>query len=208
MFMAPRGIGSMISMFLVGRIVMRTDPRHIMAVGMIVMLGANWEMSRWTPQVSATWLMATTFVQGMGTGMLFVPMTVVGFATLPAKYRTDSTALTNLMRNMGSAIGISITSTILVAGTQAMHAQLAQYANPFNRSLGVNAPSMFWNPRFNSGAAQLDAIINYNAQVIAYANDFLFIFLTGSTALIAIYMLRRPPVLPDPKLQVQALAPE
>jgi DHA2 family multidrug resistance protein len=208
MLMSPRGIGSMISMFWVGRVVMRIDPRHIMAAGMIVMLSANWEMSRWTPEVSATWLMATTFVQGMGTGMLFVPMTVVGYATLPAKYRTDSTALSNLLRNMGSAIGISITSTILVTGTQAVHAQLAQYANPFNRSLGLNAPSMFWNPRFNFGAVQLNAVINYNAQVIAYANDFLFIFLTGTTALVAIYMLRRPPVLPDPKRRVEALASE
>jgi MFS transporter, DHA2 family, multidrug resistance protein len=210
MLMAPRGIGSMISMFLVGRVVMRMDPRHIMAVGMTVMLCANWEMSRWTPQISATWLMATTFVQGMGTGMLFVPMSVVGFSTLPPKYRTDSAALSNLMRNMGSAIGISITSTILVNSTQIVHAQLSEHANPFNRSLALNAPSMYWNPQLNFGAGQLNAIINYNAQTIAYANDFLFIFLAGTTAFIAIYTLRRPPAVPntDPKLESPALAME
>jgi len=206
--MAPRGIGSIISMYWVGRVVMRTDPRHIMAAGLAIMLSANWEMSRWTPEVSTAWLMATTFVQGMGTGMMFVPMSVVSFTTLPAQFRTDAAALTNLMRNLGSAIGISITSTILVNSTQIVHAQLAEHANPFNRGLTLNAPSMYWNPQLNFGAEQLNAIINYNAQVIAYANDFLFIFLTGSTAFIAIYLLRRPPAIPDPELRTHALASE
>lgn len=206
--MAPRGIGSMISMFWVGRVVMRTDPRHIMALGLVILLCANWEMTRWTPDVSATWLMATTFIQGMGTGMMFVPMSVVGFTTLPAKYRTDSTALTNLMRNMGSAIGISTTSTILVTSSQVVHSQLAAHANPFNRSLAVNAPSMLWNLQFPSGLQQLNAVINYNSQVIAYTNDFLFIFMACTTAFIAIYSLKRPPALPDPTERVHVMEME
>jgi DHA2 family multidrug resistance protein len=206
--MAPRGVGAIVSMLWVGRIVMRTDPRHIMAAGVAIMLCANWEMSRWTPEVSSTWLGATTFLQGTGTGMMFVPMSVVGYTTLPAKYRTDSAALGNLVRNMGSAIGISITSTILVTSTQVVHAHLATYANPFNRNLAQNAPGAFWNPQLNFGAEQLNAIVNYNAQVIAYANDFLFIFLAGISAFFAIYMLRRPPRLPNPKLEVHVIGSE
>lgn len=207
--MAPRGIGSIISMLWVGRIVMRTDPRHLMAAGIVILLSANWEMTRWTPEVSPLWLAATTFVQGMGTGMMFVPMSVVGYVTLAPEYRTDSTSLGNLMRNMGSAIGISTTSTILVTSTQVAHAQIAEHANPFNRALALNAPSMYWNPQLSFGAEQLNAIINYNAQVIAYANDFLFIFLAGTTAFIAVYTSRRPPpVLPDPELQERAFAME
>jgi DHA2 family multidrug resistance protein len=199
LLMAPRGVGSMISMFVVGRIVMRVDARRIMAAGIAVMLWANWEMTRWTPEISASWLMTTTFVQGLGTGMMAVPMNVVGFGTLAPKYRTDATAISNLLRNMGSAIGISMTSTILVASTQTMHAQLAEHANAFNRNLALNAVSLFWNPRMSFGAEQLNAIINYNAQVVAYANDFLFICLAGSAAFVAIFMMRRPAALPAPR---------
>ena len=203
--MAPRGIGSLVSMFLVGRIVMRADPRHIMAAGIVLLLYGNWEMTRWTPEVSPHWLMATTFLQGMGSGMMFVPMSVIGFTTLPARYRTDSAALSNLMRNMGSAIGVSTTSTILVTSTQIVHAELAAHANPFNRSLALNAQGMYWNLQLPSGVEQLNALINHNAQVIAYSNDFLFIFLAGTTALFAIYSLRRPPSLPGPAAHVPAM---
>jgi DHA2 family multidrug resistance protein len=199
LLMGPRGVGSAISMLMVGRIVMRTDPRYIMSIGICVMLWANWEMSRWTPEIPAYWLMTTTFVQGLGTGMLYVPMSVVGYATLPAIYRTDAAAISNLIRNMGSAIGVSITSTLLASSTQIVHAQLAEHANPFNRALSQNAPSMFWNLRMNSGAAQLDAVIERNAQLIAYANDFLFIFFIGTSAFVAIYLMRRPTAPPDPR---------
>ncbi len=199
LLMAPRGVGSAISMLLVGRFVMRVDARHIMALGVVIMLWANWEMSRWTPEVSASWLMTTTLIQGLGTGMLFVPMNLVGYATLPAEYRTDAAAISNLMRNMGSAIGISITSTILAASTQTVHAQLAQYANPFNRNLAQNAASMLWNLQMSFGATQLNAIIDRNAQLIAYANDFLFIFLIGTSAFVAVYMMRKPTAPPDPR---------
>ncbi len=73
-------------------------------------------------------------------GMVFSPLQLVAFATLPGKLRTDGTALMNLVRNIGSAIGISVTTTVLSNSMQAIHSQLTAYATPFNRALGVNAP--------------------------------------------------------------------
>jgi DHA2 family multidrug resistance protein len=59
----------------------------------------------------------------------------VAFATLPAAVRTDGTSLLSLFRNVGSAIGVSVTSTMLARNIQASHADLAQYITPFNRAL-------------------------------------------------------------------------
>jgi DHA2 family multidrug resistance protein len=196
LLLAPRGIGTMVAMMFAGRLAYRFDPRHLMGFGMVLMLWSMWEMSNWTPAITPSWLIFTTFIQGIGMGFVFVPMNLVGFATLPAIYRTDGSAVVNLMRNVGSAIGVSITTTVLAVGIQTAHAQLAEHVTPFNRALGVNAPSMMWNPNLPFGLQQLNGVVERNAQIIAYANDFLFMFLVSLPALLVIFLMRRPAMLP------------
>ena len=195
LLMAPRGIGTMFSMFFAGRLAMKLDARHVMAVGTVLLLWSLWEMSNWTTAVAPVWLGMVSFAQGVGMGLIFVPMNLIAFSTLAPALRTDGSAMFNLMRNVGMAIGVSITTTMLASGIQTVHAQLAGNANPFNRALSTNAPSMFWNLQIPFGAAQLDRIIQYNAQIIAYANDFLFMFFISLPALLALFLIRRPALL-------------
>ncbi len=203
--MAPRGLGVMASMMFAGRMAMRGDPRILMAGGTALILWSLYEMSRWTPAISPWWLTMTTVAQGIGMGFVFVPMNVVAFATLPATLRTDGSALINLMRNIGSAIGVSITTTILADSVQTVHAQLAEHVNPFNRALGLNAPSMMWNPQMRFGLQQLNGVVEMNAQVIAYANDFLFMFWVCLPALAVIFLMRRPPTLAQAEPKFEAV---
>jgi DHA2 family multidrug resistance protein len=168
-----------------------------MTLGTLLLLWSMWEMSGWTPDISATQLVMVTFVQGIGMGFVFIPMNLVAFATLPSHFRTDASALINLMRNVGSAIGISLTTTILASSTQILHAQMSERINPFNRALGVNAPSMMLNPMLPSGAQAADQLVNYNAQVAAYANDFIFMFFCSLPALVVIFLMKRPTMLPS-----------
>ncbi|HSC19235.1 MAG TPA: DHA2 family efflux MFS transporter permease subunit [Rhizomicrobium sp.] len=192
LLLAPRGLGTMFAMMFAGRLAFRLDARYLMAGGTVLLLWSLWEMSSWTPDISTHQLVVTTFVQGIGMGFIFVPMNLVAFATLPAVYRTDGAALINLIRNVGMAVGVSLTTTILASGIQTAHSQLAEHVTPFNRALGVNAPSMMWNPQLPFGLQQLNGVIEYNAQVIAYANDFLFMFLTSVPALLVIFLMKKP----------------
>jgi DHA2 family multidrug resistance protein len=82
--------------------------------------------------------------------------------------------------------------------TQIVHAQMAASANPFNRNLATNAPSMFWNLQIPFGQQNLDMMITQNAQVVAYANDFLFMFYISLPALLVVFLMKRPPVVPGP----------
>src|SRR5215469_1029669 len=127
LLMAPRGIGTMFAMMFAGRLAMRTDPRYLMAAGNLMLSWSLYEMSRWTPDIPPSWLATTTVVQGIGMGLIFVPMNLVAFATLSPLLRTDGSALVNLMRNIGSAIGVSITTTILATAVQIAHSQLAEH---------------------------------------------------------------------------------
>lgn len=192
LLMAPRGVGTMVSMVVAGQIAMRVDARILMGTGVALLSWSLFQMSQWMPNVPWQWLALTTVTQGIGMGLIFVPMSLVAFATLPARFRTDGSAVINLVRNIGSAIGVSVTTTILADGIQMAHAQLAQHANPFNRALGVNAPSLSWNLNMPSSAAQLDGVIQVNAQLIAYANDFFFMFLLSLAALGVVAVIKRP----------------
>jgi DHA2 family multidrug resistance protein len=192
LLLAPRGVGTMFAMMFAGRLAYRYDPRYLMTGGVLLLLWSIWEMSRWTPDIAASWLIFVTFIQGIGMGFIFVPMNLVAFATLPPVYRTDGTALINLIRNVGMAVGVSITTTVLASSIQTAHSQLAEHVTRFNRALGQNAPSMMWNPQLPFGLQQLNGVIEYNAQVIAYANDFLFMFFVSLPALLVIFLMKKP----------------
>ncbi len=192
LLLAPRGVGTMVAMLFAGRLSLKVDPRYLMTVGAVLMLWAMYEMSTWTPSVHESTLIIVTFIQGIGMGLLFIPNNLIAFATLSPVLRTDGSALLNLVRNVGSAMGVSITTTVLDASYQISHAELAEHINPFNRGLTINAPAMMWNPQLPFGLEQVNAVIDRNAYTIAYANDFLFMFLVSLPVLVVIFFMKRP----------------
>jgi DHA2 family multidrug resistance protein len=202
--MVPRGFGVMFAMMFASKLTMKMDPRILMTVGAGLMVWSLWAMTGWTPSINVGAVIWVTFIQGAGMGLVFVPMNMVAFATLTPQQRTDGAGLSNLMRNIGSAIGVSLTSTILINSIQAIHSQLAGLASPFNRGLSVNAPSMMMNPQIPFGLANLNSLIEYRAQVQAYSNDFLFMFLTSLPVFAIIWLMKKPnfAVGQPPKIEV------
>jgi DHA2 family multidrug resistance protein len=192
MLMAPRGFGTMFAMMFAGRLAMRIDPRILMTCGIALLLWSMWDMSGWTPQINSTTLIVVTFLQGVGMGFVFVPLNLTAFATLAPNFRTDGSALMNLVRNIGSAIGVSVTTTVLSSSVQIMHAQLSGYASGFNRALGVNAPGMMMNPQIPFGLANFNQLVEMRAQVVAYSNDFLFMTYVSLPAFLIIWLMKKP----------------
>ena len=192
LLMVPRGLGTMLAMLMAGRLINRTDPRILMLIGILMIAASMWWMMGWTPDISVWSLSTTTFAQGFGLGLVFTPLQVVAFATLPVALRTDGTALFSLMRNVGSAIGISVTSFLLAQNTQIMHASLAAGVTPFNRMLQTGAAYLHWNAATAHGLAALNAEITRQASIVAYVDDFkLMLLITLPTALLLLLM-RRP----------------
>jgi MFS transporter, DHA2 family, multidrug resistance protein len=188
----PRGIGTMLAMSMVGRIAMRFDPRKVITFGAIVLLATTYEMSRWTPAVTGLTMGWVGFIQGFGMGFIFVPMNLVAFSTIPAEIRTDASAIMNLLRNIGAAFSVSLTTAVLAGTARMVHVQVAESIGPFNRALDVNAPSMMWNPHMPFGLASLDGLISRAALQIAYSNDFLFLFYTSIPAVLLVWLMKRP----------------
>ena len=193
LIMAPRGLGTMCAMMIGARLTAKVDPRKIMACGIMMMIGSIWEMTSWTPDVSVTRIVMTIVFQGAGLGLLFIPLQVIAFATLPAQYRTDGASVFSLSRNIGAAIGVSVTSFMLSYNTQQLHAEIGASITPFNRALrDGGAVERFWNPMTQHGAALLDRVVNHQAQITAFVDDYRMMIFTTLPALALLLLMRRP----------------
>ncbi|MDR6954357.1 DHA2 family multidrug resistance protein [Ancylobacter sp. 3268] len=189
LLMAPRGFGTMVAMMIGGRLVSRMDPRIVMFCGLALIAWSLWDMTGWTPDIDTRSMIINSITQGAGLGLVFTPLTVVAFATLPPELRTDGTALFSLVRNVGSAIGVSITSFLLSQNTQIMHAQIAEHITPFNPMVQSGGAYQFWNIANPATLAALNAEITKQATAIAYVDDFKFMMLvTLPTALLLLIM--------------------
>ena len=190
--LAPRGFGTMASMFLASRLAKYIDQRILMAFGLLL-LGWNLQrMSGWTPDVSGFELTNGLVTQGFAVGFVFNPMTVMAFTTLAVALRGYATSLQSLCRNIGQAVGVSVTSLLLVRGMQASHADIAGGITPFDRVLQAgDAASRMLNPETRHGVAMLDQMINQQAQIIAYNNDFRAMALVVVPPLLLLLVMRR-----------------
>ena len=190
--LAPRGLGVMIGMQVASRLSHVIDHRKLMATGLLTMGLALYSISFWTPDVADHVMMGTLLMQGFGTGMVFNPMTVVAFTTLPSHLRGYATSMQSLCRNLGQAVGVSVTSLMLVRNIQASHEGIAAQITPFDRVLqGNNAVSHMLDPTTRHGVALLDKMVDHQAQIIAFNNDFRMMTFVVIPPLLLLLLMRR-----------------
>jgi DHA2 family multidrug resistance protein len=193
LLMAPRGIGNLFTIVLSGRLVSRVDPRWLIATGLVMQCWSFWVMTGWTPDVSVQELVVIIAVQGAGLGMVFTCLQVVAFATLAPHLRTEGAALFSLGRNIGAAIGVSVTTSLLAHNSQALHEVIGASVTPFNRALQSLGPAGNWiDPATRHGAVLLDQIVNHQAQIIAYVNDYVLMIFTTLPSLLLLLLMRGP----------------
>ncbi|MBX3579572.1 MAG: DHA2 family efflux MFS transporter permease subunit [Rhizobiaceae bacterium] len=188
--MAPRGVGTMISMILVGRLMKLVDPRLLVVGGLLLTAWSLHMMTGFSPQMDDWPIITSGIVQGLGFGLVFVPLSTLSFATLAPHFRTDGASLSNLIRNIGSSIGISVVTVMLTRNAQINHAELAAGLTPFSPALQAVSPAAAaGNP---AALAQIDALVNQQALMISYVDDFKLMMLVTLCAIPLALLLRRP----------------
>ena len=129
---APRGIGTMVAMFLVSRLIGRVDARWLIAIGLSLCGISLYDMTQFSIDVSEGRVIWNGFMQGIGLGLVFPPLTTLAFATVPARIRTEGAAINALMRNLGASIGVAVLVAMLDRNTQINRSTLAEYLTPFS----------------------------------------------------------------------------
>jgi DHA2 family multidrug resistance protein len=184
--MAPRGFGSLIAMLILNRIVHRVDQRWIIGCGFALTAFSAWQMSHFDLQMDRGTVMWSGIAQGIGTGLVYVPMASAAFATLSATLRNEGASIFSLARNLGSSIGISAVETLLTRNAQVMHANLAAHVTPFSRL----APSQ-------GGSLSALQMLSLNSRVtqqgamIAYIDDFRLMMWLALASIPLVLLLRR-----------------
>ncbi|MDB5857009.1 MAG: EmrB/QacA family drug resistance transporter [Ramlibacter sp.] len=190
MVTAPRGIGTMLAMIAVGRLVGKVDLRLIMATGFMLTAFSLWQMTHITLQMDSSLIVWSGFIQGLGIGFTFVPLSAAAFATLAPRLRNEGTPIFSLLRNIGGAVGISIVQALLTRGVAQNHAQLASLVGPDNQGL-VGLPAAL-DPGTAAGLAMLNLEVTRQASLLAYINDF-WIMMAVTVLAIPLLMLIRAP---------------
>jgi DHA2 family multidrug resistance protein len=184
---APSGIGTMVAMMAVGRLIGRVDLRLLLFGGLVFTAFSLWQMASYTIVLSERNIIWPGVIQGIGLGLVFVPLSTMTFATLTPEMRADGTAIYSLVRNIGSSIGISGVQTILTQHTQIVHSSLVEHITRFNPLLHPSGqgPSAF-------ALAALDQQITAQATMIGYIDDFKFM-MWMSIAVVPLLLIIRPP---------------
>ena len=189
---APRGIGTMAAMFLVGRLISRVDNRLIILAGLLMTVVSLWQMTGFSLQMGMAPVITSGVLQGFGLGCTFVPLNTLALSNLPRHILTQGTALRSLMRNLGGSIGISVFETVLLQNTQIVHARLVEHLrpdNPLARAPFLSAPFSLTNP---SGIAALNAEVTRQAAMVAYIDVFILMMILV-IATIPLLLVVRPP---------------
>lgn len=187
--LAPRGVGMLLSVTLFGRFMTRFDPRLLLCLGLALMALSFWLMAHWSIDMPRLPIVLSGLIQGVGLSFSFLPVNLIGFATLDPRYRTDASGLINLMRNLGSSIGIAAATVLLSRNVQINHAEIGALASPVLRPLIGDTHSPF-APLSALALGYADTMINRQAAMIAYLDDFLVMGLACLAATPLLLMVR------------------
>jgi DHA2 family multidrug resistance protein len=189
---APRGIGSLISMFLIGRTIGRIDMRLLIFIGLSMFAASFYGMSQFSLGMNSALVVSTGFVQGLGTGFVMMPMTMLAFSTLTPALRADGAGVLTLVRNLGNSAGIAIMQTVFTRQVQVVHTRLVERLtpeNPMARAPYLDAPFSLSNP---VGIAALNGEVTRQSAMVAYIDVFHLMFLATIAVLPVVFLMRKP----------------
>jgi DHA2 family multidrug resistance protein len=189
LLMGPRGIGTMLSMIIVGRLVSKYDPRLLVVGGTVLMGYSLYMMTEFDVVMGTGPILLSGFLQGIGMGFVFVPLNSLAFATISAKYRVDATSMFSLIRNVGQGVGISIVTMILAQMQVTNYGELAERITLDSGPIRDLAAAY---GGFANIVGSLNGLITQQAAMLAFLDDFHLMMILTFLSLPLVFLLRKP----------------
>lgn len=189
LLLCPRGIGMLASITLFGPLMARFDPRALLALGLLLMALSLWLMTGWSVEMPRLPIIMTGLIQGVGISFTFMPMNLISFATLPSAYRTDGSSLGNLMRNLGSSVGISAASVMLARNLQINHAEIGAHVTRMLVPFDLDRITAYGGVA-ETALRVVDGMVNQQAAMVAYIDDFFAMTIACLVAIPALFLVK------------------
>jgi len=187
--LGARGLGTMAGFGLM-IYASRLDPRWMIALGFLLQAFAGWELSRLDPGFGVHDVFWPMALQGLGVGLLWVPITMVAFSTLEGERLAEGTAVYHMLRNIGSSVHISLSTVLVVHMTQASHGELSPNISRYNESLSLPWVRGALDLADPQSLAAIEAEVARQAAMLGYVDSFLAFSATALVVLPLILLVR------------------
>jgi MFS transporter, DHA2 family, multidrug resistance protein len=188
--MMPRGLGSLIAMLVVGRLVGRIGAKPLIYFGIGTGLLGAWMLTHVGFNTTGSSLIVPLVLQGVGIGFVFVPLSAIAFATLPKRLSAEAAGVYSLIRSIGSSIGISIVSVSLTRGAQASWSALRGYVDPYRVELQQYLDPLHLKAQ-GRGLAVIAQQLALQAQMLGLLRAF-WVIVVSFVVMIPLVMMLKP----------------
>jgi DHA2 family multidrug resistance protein len=180
---SPRGIGAIVSMVLVGRLIGKVDGRYLIVFGFGILAVSTYFLSDINLQITIASITWPQVFSGFALGFVFVPLTVIATGTLSNEQIGNATGIYNLMRNVGGSFGIAAVTTMLARGTQTHQAAMVSHLTPYDPVFQQRLSALASNFATNGSAvtamqqaygAVYQTLVR-QATLLAYIDNFRFL---------------------------------
>lgn len=190
--LASRGVGSMVGSIALVWASGRLDPRIGLIIGFGSQAISGFQMAQFDLNISMLDVMWTSAFQGFGNSFLWAPLTVIAFGTLPTSKLGEATAVFHLVRNLGSAIVISVCVGVVIHSSGVSYSVISEFLNPYNEAFGWASVAGNWTLQTATGLAKLGGEVERQSAMIGYINAFYVFSAFAISVLPFIIFLKRP----------------
>jgi DHA2 family multidrug resistance protein len=197
--LSPRGIGALISMMLVGRLIGKVDSRLLIGTGFAVLALTSFHFAGINLEITQAYFTLPNVVMGLSLGFIFVPLSTTAMGGLPQDQMGNASGIYNLMRNIGGSVGISIVTTMISRDAQSHQNLLAQNmfaANPrfqefFHGATAYMAQTFDPVLAKHKALGVLAAVLGQQASLLAYIDNFRFLGMLSLVCICGVFVMRR-----------------
>ena len=189
--MAPRGVATAIAMIVVGRLVGRIDARILVGAGMLVSAAGSWAMTRYSLDIGTWQIVWPGFLQGLGLGLIFVPLSTIAYTTLPRSRMAEAAGIYSLVRTIGAAAGISVVTTLMTREAQVNWNELGAHVTKYNQALIDYLKPLHLTPTDPHAIAIIAGQVGMQAQMSAILDVFKITAWSFLFMLPLVFLLRR-----------------
>jgi len=189
----PRGIVSAITLAITGSILIRIfDARHLVIAGLIMTAVGTLPMAYFSLYVDFWGIATPGMLAGIGSGLFFVPLTAVAFASIPRAQYDEASGVYALMRGIGASAGIAVVSWLFVRQTQIHFNELTGHVTPYNSDIVPYLGQYGLTPLSPEAAPLILHEIDRQAQMLAFNDIFWFIAMVTLAIIPLIFLMKKP----------------
>jgi DHA2 family multidrug resistance protein len=187
--LGARGLGTMTGFFLM-IFASRFDPRAMIVLGFLLQAVAGWQLAHLDVNPRTADVFWPLALQGLGVGVLWVPITMVSFSTLGSEHVSEGSAVFHMVRNIGSSVHISLSVALAVHMTRTGYAELAERVTPYSASSSMPWVTGAWSMEDLRGLAGVSREMARQATMLGYLDAFVFFIATALATLPLVLLIR------------------